>query len=352
MGPFLVTFAMLVARNVGLQVQHASPGNPGPYEVVSHGTCEDFGFSTILGLEECLEAGRTLSADLSKGFRYDQPEHGYTTSGRDRPSGCTFHNGNHENDIQFFPSATGECGTANYHCLCSTVATGSGDPHMTNIMGEKFDIWRLGEVELLRIPQSSTWSNASLRMIATVTERGNNSGNACVKAPYMTAMRLHGSWLDGQEVFITMIGGKMKVSVGKDGFSGQNDELPISVMPKLVGGFNKQIGSVVKIRRFNERQASLLMGSAMITVTHDNHPHHFFLNMAARRLKTLGLDIGGILGMDDHTEASKRPAYCSDLPNVILRMDDHAHLSEKPAMTKRQTKRHETTHGYVSASLI
>jgi len=181
-------------------------------------------------------------------------------------------------------------------CSKAMEVSGVGDPHMKNILGEEFDVRRLGEVELLRMPRNSTQSNASFRMVATVSESGHFSGDGCAEAPYMTAMRVHGSWLGDKEVNIEMTAAEMMVSVG-------NRSLPLSWNPQV-------LGKDVNVLRKNDRHVSLLLGRATIAVTHDHRPNHFFLNMAARKLDTLGFDLGGILGLDDHTLVSERPANC------------------------------------------
>merc|ERR1719293_339795 len=78
-------------------------------------------------------------------------------------------------------------------------SSGFGDPHMGNIMGEHFNIWRLGEVELLRIPRNSTASTVGLSFVAHVSEAGTGV-DSCVRSPYMTAMRLGGGWFGGREL--------------------------------------------------------------------------------------------------------------------------------------------------------
>jgi len=87
----------------------------GPY---SSGTCESNGYKTVTTPEQCLRAGRKITGDPEKGFRFDQPEGGYTDTGTDRVRGCTIHSGDFNNDLQFFTSAQGECGTEAFHCIC------------------------------------------------------------------------------------------------------------------------------------------------------------------------------------------------------------------------------------------
>ena len=43
-------------------------------------------------------------------------------------------------------------GSARIPCDDQTTST-EGDPHLQNIQGEFFDVWKLGTVDLLRFPQ-------------------------------------------------------------------------------------------------------------------------------------------------------------------------------------------------------
>ena len=88
------------------------------FQIVDAGTCESLGLVTILNLNQCRIAGRALSGDDSKGFASDQPAEGYSSTGSGYTRGCTFHSGNIQNDLQFFPHASGSCGTENFHCVC------------------------------------------------------------------------------------------------------------------------------------------------------------------------------------------------------------------------------------------
>jgi len=92
------------------------------YYILAENTCESEGYVTILNLNQCRIAGRALSGDASKWFASDQPANGYGDTGVGRTGGCTFHSGNVDNAIQFFPSASGSCGTDSYHCVCGAFA--------------------------------------------------------------------------------------------------------------------------------------------------------------------------------------------------------------------------------------
>ena len=92
------------------------------YYILAQNTCESEGYVTILNLNQCRIAGRALSGDASKGFEEDQPANGYGDTGSGRTGGCTFHSGNVDNNLQFFPFATGPCGTDTFHCVCGAFA--------------------------------------------------------------------------------------------------------------------------------------------------------------------------------------------------------------------------------------
>jgi hypothetical protein len=76
--------------------------------------------TTILDTATCQTAGASLSGNANKGFRFDQPAGGYSSTGSDRARGCTLHGGSTSSDLQLFPTATGNCGEANFHCICKS----------------------------------------------------------------------------------------------------------------------------------------------------------------------------------------------------------------------------------------
>jgi len=176
------------------------------------------------------------------------------------------------------------------------VSGGHGDPHMVNVNGEIFDIWRLGAVELLRIPRNSH-NHPQIRFTANVSsDHGTQSDTRCT-ARYMTSMRFSGSWFGNQEVYITLVAGEMRVHVGKKS---------LSPLEKV------QIEKSLVVSRPSESLVTVLAGDATINVMHDDavFKPHFYLNADVRNLASLGLKIGGVLGLDDHTDVARKPASC------------------------------------------
>jgi hypothetical protein len=175
-------------------------------------------------------------------------------------------------------------------------SSGFGDPHMVNILGEHFNIWRLGEVELLRIPRNSTNSTAALRLVANVSETAKGSSE-CTRAPYMTSMRLGGAWFDNRELSVKMVDGEMRVILGSMSITPSSEQ--VTVKSKLI------------VARPSEARVTVQVGNATIDVKHDDFfKPHFYLNMEARNLASLGFEIGGVLGIDDHSVFVQRPTRC------------------------------------------
>jgi len=176
------------------------------------------------------------------------------------------------------------------------VSGGHGDPHIVNIRGEKFDIWRLGTVELLRIHAKDN-HYPEFRFTANVSSEDETQSDSRCAARYMTSMRFRGSWFGKQEVYIKLVDGEMRVHVGDKSLS------PLEKAP---------IEKNLNVFRPSESLVTVSVGDATINVMPDNavFKPHFYLNTEVRNLASLGLKIGGILGNDDHTAVAQKPASC------------------------------------------
>ena len=91
------------------------------YYILAQNTCESEGYVTILNLNQCRIAGRALSGDASKGFAalISRPMDTVHYRQFGRTGGCTFHSGNVNNNLQFFPFATGPCGLQQLFIACA-----------------------------------------------------------------------------------------------------------------------------------------------------------------------------------------------------------------------------------------
>merc|ERR1719191_2273115 len=93
-----------------------------------------------------------------------------------------------------------------------------------------------------------------------------------------------------------MVAGEMRVHVG-----GKS----LSPLEKL------RIEKGLIVSRPSEALVTVQAGNATINVMHDAFfKPHFYLNTEARNLGSLGFEIGGVLGLDDHTVVAQKPAGC------------------------------------------
>ena len=85
------------------------------------------------------------------------------------------------------------------------------------------------------------------------------------------------------------------------------------------------IGSMLQLQMPDMNQLHVRVGDSWIDVSRDLQPVHFFLNMQARSLGSLGCRVGGILGEDDHVDVSTPPSKCKlamlSAPRSVQRLD-------------------------------
>jgi hypothetical protein len=173
----------------------------------------------------------------------------------------------------------------------AATASAAGDPHLTNTRGQKFDLYKTGQMEFLRVPFASSGKNVNLTLSAMIEQRGGST-HTCTRELFITSLSLGGAWLSGRPLVLA-VGeghtGKLAVLLGG---------VPLSPSPKVV-----TISEHMKLHMLNEKQFHIGVGSASIEVVYVPGPTHY-LNLRALSLQSLGCKIGGLLGDDDHKDVS------------------------------------------------
>jgi len=174
------------------------------------------------------------------------------------------------------PSAQGASGVASVPTSAPTpvMVSASGDPHMVNVHGQRFDILRPGIHVLLQLPRGME-TDFLLRVEAQAVQLGG----ACADI-YFQSLNLTGGWVrdaHGQHTRHSAIRYYANQPVGSH-LHGTNWMSFGKVDLKVVWGHTKS-----GLR---------------------------YLNMFARRLSKAGVPIGGLLGLDDHTAASTPSLRC------------------------------------------
>jgi WD40 repeat protein len=149
----------------------------------------------------------------------------------------------------------------------STPASATGDPHLQNIHGERFDLMKPGKHLLINIPRGMSADSAMLRVQADAVRLGKNCGDI-----YFQELNVTGSWAEAKQA------GGYHYSVS------QSD-----VKSSEWVSFGKVALKVVSAHADSNVQ---------------------YLNVYAKHLGQSGFAVGGLLGEDDHEDASSVPEAC------------------------------------------
>jgi len=196
------------------------------------------------------------------------------------------------------PNATGEEGPPP-----DWKPSASGDPHLTNIHGQTFDINKVGQMEFLRVPLESAITKANLTLLATI-EDVLGAQDKCEQSLYITSLQFGGAWLGDRKLEVSMHKGEMAVS-----FDGERVKPSDKALP---------LGSMLHLDFPNEDQFHVSLGQTSIDVARDRRPVHFFLNVQATSLAQLQCRIGGLLGEGDHTDVSMPKPGCHESQRSLI----------------------------------
>jgi hypothetical protein len=179
-----------------------------------------------------------------------------------------------------------------------TDPNGGGDPHMTNIRGQTYNLYKTGMVEFLRLPFESPSANANLTVSGKV-EALPGTSDKCKQARYIKSVLFGGAWLEDRKLLVSLSDtGDMYTSLDGTHLKPFDAEVPV--------------GPILHVRMLDEETFRLRAGKASIDVmSAGNHGgQHYFLNLDTKALAALNIKIGGVLGEDDITDVSTPPPGC------------------------------------------
>jgi len=216
----------------------------------------------------------------------------------------------------------------------------SGDPHVTNYKGDKFDILKTGTVPLIKISDENT---VLLEVKGLIQRFGTAATTACVST-FFTEITFDGAWVNNKLVTVRATGSENKFSMIVDGqpatlpyghntttkskkqvvLDGRGEKLPFETfVPSYISdendphqirfdghGDNRGISMHIK-----ERSREMSMNRGFL---------NFFMNGLS---KVKGKKIGGLLGDDDHSKWSAIDENCehrkANLKDSTLSYSDH-----------------------------
>jgi len=161
---------------------------------------------------------------------------------------------------------------ATQRCLCrqpsATQSSATGDPHLQNIHGERFDLMKAGKHVLINIPREARAESAMLRVEADA----RRLGRVCADI-YFQELNITGLWAEA----------------------------------KQAGGYHYDSSSGVK-----ERPEWLTFGKVAAKIVHGRTQDDVqYLNLYVKHLGRAGFVVGGLLGEDDYHDVAAPDASCA-----------------------------------------
>jgi hypothetical protein len=208
----------------------------------------------------------------------------------------------------------------------------TGDPHVTNVRGERFDLRRLGFTELLRLPrQVAEGAQPLLSVLGRV-----DADSTCVDT-FIKELDFGGSWLSRsgkltlstsgagrgvhEAISLTVNGTALDVA-GLRAVEGLMDVLEVAT-PEIRQTKDSMIRAQ-KIQRQTFLTVNMRFQQAQLSVdwvhrrTARSHVNHLNLKVTSLPEPTKGMEVGGILGLDDHAVATVPSDHCKHAAGALL----------------------------------
>jgi hypothetical protein len=145
-------------------------------------------------------------------------------------------------------------------------ASGKGDPHLTNMHGQRFDLYQPGVHVLIQVPRRAKPADTLLRVEADA----RRMGAACADL-YFQVLNITGNWTGGSE--------------GLQFFANQEPDSS-------------------DWRKFGEVDLKVIRGHTGEGIE--------YLNVFVKHLNAIKFPVGGLLGEDDHKAAATPGKECSE----------------------------------------
>jgi len=143
----------------------------------------------------------------------------------------------------------------------------TGDPHLQNVHGERFDLMKPGKHVLIHIPKGNTVENTLFRVEAKASRLGGQCADM-----YFQQINITGQWVEA----------------------------------KQAGGLRFQAAGVA-----DEPPNWMTFGKVQVKVAHGRTRQGIpYLNFYVKHLGHAGFAVGGLLGEDDHKDVTIPPASC------------------------------------------
>jgi hypothetical protein len=206
----------------------------------------------------------------------------------------------------------------------------TGDPHVTNVEGQRFNLVRTGVHELLRLPRRSGTPGKQAGSEALLEVLGSVESEQSCAEPFVRQLDLSGLWLQQSGPLVLRAGGlsldsEDAIVLHVNGSRVDKHELTRDARlrgvlqvtePRAKRG--KQHGAKVRRDKFFSVQMRLPGATLTVDFVHRDVPgsslNHLDFNVAD--LPKL-MDVGGVLGRDDHALAASPSAGCRPTQGLV-----------------------------------
>lgn len=181
-------------------------------------------------------------------------------------------------------------------CFCGDTATATGDPHVTNIKGEVFNIHAEGLLPMIILPRGVEPDAAEMAILAQSTI---TSWESPCDATYLTKV----------EVFARAGCGHAVMTIG-------DEEAPIVKLDELDSQKCDEQPSFSVIKE--SAAARIVVKNITVEVFKKTMYNVSWLDLFIKGLP-YRKEIGGLLGLDDHSDAIKIPEKCATKEAAVSR---------------------------------
>jgi len=211
----------------------------------------------------------------------------------------------------------------------------TADPHVTNVIGQQFDIFGTGLLSLLRVPRDPSDAQPKLTVDGRVDRLASYSG---CNHMWMRYLRFSGSLVNdiyefgvnaAENSFLMRAGNASTESPEEFAKLAPAVRIELTPVPRNSWYQSNAVKKVFKIMATMRLQAGAT--TLWVDLVHNakpkkGHEHQSHLNFEASNIRALADDtdmIGGLLGVDDHKEAMN-PQQCQTGQNhrVLAVSDD------------------------------
>lgn len=166
-----------------------------------------------------------------------------------------------------------------------------GDPHLVNVYGQRFDIFKSGVHVLLQIPRNA----APLATLLHLQARAQQLGAVCDEL-YFTALNVTGKWAD-DKLYSQALNLTVDIPKAAAGAHG----VPTGGLQFLATSAGKQ--GYTPWMDFGGVGLKVAWGQTETGIK--------YLNVLIKHVGHAGFPVGGLLGGDDHAKVSARSRTCS-----------------------------------------